>query len=637
MEDATQEVDAAADALGQQWARAAAELNQDRSSAEPGRWYFARAPAVLARPVPQVELQRERALTMALLAAIPGVVEVRPAFGRSLGSFHREMRLHFERTPGRPWAALCRWYHLVVDADVPDFQARAEAHLRVAGGWSPDAYHLYPPGRDERVSPTWPDPGPQAAGGAPSAQQAPVPLVGNLSGGGGATAAAMMWSPGVTGACPLTPLTPAPGTPTADFRARQLYLAPYDPATQAGGIGLGAVPGAPTGFGRQLTVALIDRGHQPGHEDTPPTSTTRQRARVMISGVTKASENDHGTASLAVLAAQDNGVGIVGAVPDAAFVLATQYPDPTQPTLYLLPDAIDRAVAAVGAGGVVLIEDQSYGRPVEVEPSVHAAIYNATAAGVHVVEPAGNLGYDLDAMAAFQAPHVDSGAVVAGGGSGQAGSATHYALGGYGARVDVQGWAGGVVTATAPPGTKPGATLQDAQDRWYTCSFGGTSSASAVVAGAVAVGAFTAARLEWHATAAGLVATPGLASPTEPALLRSLLRQTGAGQEGYLGAPIGPLPQVPALLAAVRAAIYERYGVVGAAHPVAAELSAIQIGILARLANGQTYSAIASSLVSLWPAASSSNVSGRLSTLRKWFGAANNIELLAHAEASGVL
>ena len=99
----------------------------------------------------------------------------------------------------------------------------------------------------------------------------------------------------------------------------------------------------------------------------------------------------------------------------------------------------------------------------------------------------------------------------------------------FGSRVDLQGWGSAVVTTGY-------GDLYMAPDRpadpnfWYTGVFNGTSSAAAIVAGAVA-------NLQGIALAQSGV-------PLHPLQARTLLVQTGSPQLGNIAEPIGPRPNV---------------------------------------------------------------------------------------------
>ena len=159
-----------------------------------------------------------------------------------------------------------------------------------------------------------------------------------------------------------------------------------------------------------------------------------------------------------------------------------------------------------------------------------------------VVEPAGNGDRDL---ASFNLPWLadpadpgNSGALLVGAGdSPTTGTDLARAAGtNWGARVDVQGYGSGVLTA----GYGEGIGTPEPKDRAYTSCFDGTSSASATVAGAVAA-------LQGLARA-----TQG--APLAPEAVRAALVATGVPQPDPLETPIGPRPQVSAAATLVGAA-----------------------------------------------------------------------------------
>ena len=245
----------------------------------------------------------------------------------------------------------------------------------------------------------------------------------------------------------------------------------------------------------------------------------------------------HGTAVMGVMAGEANGFGVTG-IAHAAQVGREGIGQQS------MASAITHAARAVGRGGVVLVELQALGPrtvkrcacntsqcnyvPLEYWRATFDAIAQATAQGVHVVEAAGNGGVDLDDPAyrgAFNRAQRDSGAILV-----AASTATTRApmcWTNYGNRVDVHGWGEKVVTLGY--GDLSGAT----ENRGYTATFSGTSSAAPMVAGAVAC-------LQGAATAAGKGAV-------SPRTLREALRVTGTPQASS-AKEIGPLPNLRAAL-----------------------------------------------------------------------------------------
>ncbi len=203
-------------------------------------------------------------------------------------------------------------------------------------------------------------------------------------------------------------------------------------------------------------------------------------------------------------------------------------------------NAIILAVANGSAGDVILLEQQypvcglpNFG-PIEVLPSVFDAIQTAVAQGFVVVEAAGNGGVNLDQAACsgvFDRTLQDSGAIIVGAGQQPSSGVDRQReeFSSFGSRIDLQGWGSGVVTTGY-------GDLYMAPDRpadpglWYTGGFNGTSSAAAIVAGAVA-------NLQGIALAQSGV-------PLPPLQTRTLLVQTGSPQLGNIAEPIGPRPNL---------------------------------------------------------------------------------------------
>jgi serine protease len=246
---------------------------------------------------------------------------------------------------------------------------------------------------------------------------------------------------------------------------------------------------------------------------------------------------EHGTAVLGEMVGDRDTRGVTGISWAAKIGLA---PTNTLNRGYNPANAILLAVANGSAGDVILLEQQhpvcgllDYG-PIEVLPSVFDAIRTAVAKGFVVIEAAGNGGVNLDLAACssvFDRSERDSGAIIVGAGhqpnSGVDRQREDFSS--FGSRVDLQGWGSDVVTTGY-------GDLYLASDRpadpgfWYTGVFSGTSSAAAIVAGAVA-------NLQGIALAQSGV-------PIDPLQIRALLVQTGSPQLGNTDEPIGPRPNL---------------------------------------------------------------------------------------------
>ena len=274
----------------------------------------------------------------------------------------------------------------------------------------------------------------------------------------------------------------------------------------------------------------------------------------------------HGSKVLGILGMQDNMSGGVGIAPDATGRVVSVWRDcrpgdaPTSlPYVYDLPEALMKAIDILGFGDVLLIECQMIPtsganvlQPVEMDPAVFTDIRLATALGIAVVEPAGNMArgasntVNLDDEAnglgvkilnradqSAASPFRDSGAIMVASAFATPTSTPEYPKtftnegywnpdSNYGSRVDCFAWGEGVFT------TGGGNTT--------TGSFGGTSAASAIVAGAVILlQALAKARLQ---------------APFHPWQLRHILTSTGTppASDNPVTNPIGVMPNLKAFI-----------------------------------------------------------------------------------------
>ncbi|MES2093348.1 MAG: S8 family peptidase [Actinomycetota bacterium] len=262
-----------------------------------------------------------------------------------------------------------------------------------------------------------------------------------------------------------------------------------NPADDPRSTSQGYLDAAPEGIDARWAWGLTD-GHDVGFVDLEQGWTLDHEDLVaagitVISGINTAYPG-HGTAVLGEVVASDNTRGGIGIAPRANARVVSQYRTATN---YSTAAAILSAVDSMSAGDVLLLEAQttvgaSSFLPVEVERAVFDAIVVATDAGITVIEAGGNGGNDLDAYTDAAGRHIldrsdpyfrDSGAIMVGAASS---SIPHTRLGfsNYGSRIDCFGWGQGIDT-TGDGWTGTSTTA-------YTGSFGGTSGASPIVAGA---------------------------------------------------------------------------------------------------------------------------------------------------------
>lgn len=224
--------------------------------------------------------------------------------------------------------------------------------------------------------------------------------------------------------------------------------------------------------GAAVRVADIEYGWDLTHEDLVGAGISPLNASVPGHAL-------HSTACLGILVGQDNDRGIVGLAPKSKAAVVSAL----QPSL---PDAFVLAVGFLQAGDILLIEVQNnVGGPVETDPHITMLINALKLLGIVVVEPAGNGHVDLDSVLRADGTSlqrgsfnfVDSGAIMVG--ARQAVTTAPMSFTSFGSRVDCHAAGEGIVTTSVAPnqymGVLPGT------------GFGGTSGASAIVAGAATV------------------------------------------------------------------------------------------------------------------------------------------------------
>lgn len=283
----------------------------------------------------------------------------------------------------------------------------------------------------------------------------------------------------------------------------------------------------PGGTGRGVRVLDFETGWIPNHvEFRQPFWANSSNAHL-----------DHGTAVWGEIAARRDGIGTTGIAYDADFGIAgTGYSGDDYN--FTVTRMLDEAISHLTSGDLLVIEQQFLADndtyvPIEFDRAIFDLLKTATGLGIHCVAAAGNGSMSLDDPAfqgAFDLSQRDSGCVIVGA-AGPPGK-THLQrldFSNYGSRVDAFGYGQSVVT------TGYGDLFYGAQDgtRSYTRKFDGTSSATPMVAGAMA---------------SALGAAKAAGRTISPEQLREALRRTGTAQAGRISERIGKLPDLRQLL-----------------------------------------------------------------------------------------
>lgn len=281
-----------------------------------------------------------------------------------------------------------------------------------------------------------------------------------------------------------------------------------------------------------LKVTDCEYEYNPAHEDL---NTLVQMQPNVVSMYT-AFGHDHGTAVLGIIASGWNAYGTTGSVPECVTRFYPEFSTLTTGSQSRTA-CVTAAIAASAAGDIVMLEMQADGPasgsadyvPAEYTLSVWNAVKTGTDAGVIVTAAAGNGNQNLSDAVVFSAYNGrgDSGAIIVGAGSS---ARVKSSFSTYGARVNVQGWGGGVFTT----GYGTHATYGSDVNQRYASGFNGTSSATPVVTSAVALLQSVAIKI--------------LGRRLSPAEMRTILVTTGRAQTGSdaATAPIGPLPELQA-------------------------------------------------------------------------------------------
>lgn len=291
--------------------------------------------------------------------------------------------------------------------------------------------------------------------------------------------------------------------------------------------------------GANVKICDIEFRYNPNHIDLPEIHKVGQM------NINNVYDSNHGTAVLGVLGALNNGIGVTGICYDSELYFSSCAYD----NGFFIEDALIASLDSLNQGDIVLIEQHimafdsssnSTWVPVEWYQPYYDAIQLLSGNGIIVVEAAGNGSISLDDSLFSTAnnghypflPQNRSEAIMVGAGSMGFSEIARSKLwfSNYGSRVDLQGEGEGVFTTGY--GT---AYDSEGENALFTYNFSGTSSASPIVTGAVAL-------------LQSLYKSYNNGTTLDANFLRTLLVQTGKPQQdGYFSSTydhIGPLPNV---------------------------------------------------------------------------------------------
>lgn len=278
-------------------------------------------------------------------------------------------------------------------------------------------------------------------------------------------------------------------------------------------------------LGQGVRFSDCEYGYNPDHEDLVDSGITYASPAPINSQVYTNGWDDHGTAVMGINAAAINSYGISGIAPETDKFFYSEWTT----NGYNRFAAVQDAILDSEEGDVVLLEMQANGdsgyAPAELSSSIWNITKIATDAGIIVVAAAGNGNQNLDSSVYdYYNARGDSGAIMVGSGFSDS---THQRISDstYGSRLNVQAWGVSIFTLGYGNYTKYG----NDDNQSYTSSFGGTSGASACVAGLVCL--------------VQSYAKNTLDTIISPAEMRNFLATTGFPQGGS-GGSIGPAVSV---------------------------------------------------------------------------------------------
>ncbi len=317
--------------------------------------------------------------------------------------------------------------------------------------------------------------------------------------------------------------------PPGNFEAQQYYL-------DASPIGVDArfAWDLQGGTGEDVRVVDVEQGWNTAHIDLNPV--------FWSNGLNTKAWNDHGTAVWGEVASKNDGIGTTGIAFGSQFGFSgAEWTGDWNKLHISIAKALDQANENLREGDIIIIEQHAPGpdaskmTAVEYFDAIFDAVSAASADDVIVVAAAGNGSSDFDSAnykGAFDINVRDSGAILVGAGA-SPGVNQHKRLGfsNYGKRVDAFAYGENVTTTGYGDLHGKGKGGVDL-NMLYTKRFSGTSSATPIVAGALA--AFQ-----------GILKARG--ERLTPELARRALRETGTPSPSNDKENIGNLPNLKAL------------------------------------------------------------------------------------------
>jgi len=317
---------------------------------------------------------------------------------------------------------------------------------------------------------------------------------------------------------------------TTNFETNQSYL--------------GANPGVNMNYawnlnaiGSGIKVRDVEYGFNKNHEELHQINTFLATGMTVNAGAS-VDYTEHGTATFGTVFAHRGNYGVSGLAYGATEMIL--FPE-WQVSGYNRIFAISQSIANSTIGDLIIYEMQGVGQNGQYVPAeINSVIWDLTAAastsGIVIVAAAGNGNQNLNS--AYYQTYMNqgnSGAIIVGAGtSNLLHNKLFYST--HGTRVDVQGWGENVLTSGYGDAYIFGGDF----NQYYT-NFAGTSSATAMVAGCVAV------LQSYHFGLAGTYLT----GPE----MRTILKNTGIAQGNVTSGNIGPLPNMQAAMQA----IYDNY------------------------------------------------------------------------------